>query len=98
LISSQLIFPDRCQFDTSRIKNSASRLRIEEFSLKVRRDRHDWLDIRVIELIEGDAWIAPYINSAPIRDPRRHLTRARRPEPASRDVKRVKTPGIVSAA
>jgi hypothetical protein len=39
-----------------------------------------------------------YINSAPICEPRRHLTRTRRPMLASRDIKRVKTPGIVSAA
>jgi hypothetical protein len=39
-----------------------------------------------------------YMNSAPICDPRRHLTRARRPRLASRDIKRVNTPGTVSAA
>jgi hypothetical protein len=39
-----------------------------------------------------------YMNSAPICDPRRHLTRARRPKLASRDIKRVKTPVTVSAA
>jgi hypothetical protein len=39
-----------------------------------------------------------YINSAPICDPCRHLTRARRPEPASRDIKKVNIPGTVPAA
>jgi hypothetical protein len=39
-----------------------------------------------------------YKNSAPIFDPRRHLTRARRPELALRDINKVNMPGTVSVA
>jgi len=39
-----------------------------------------------------------YKNSAPIFDPRRHLTRARRPELAFRDINKVNMPGTASVA
>ena len=39
-----------------------------------------------------------YKNSAPIFDPRRHLTRARRPELAFRAINKVNMPGTASVA